>query len=221
MWNPRLLNKFLTICMASTYILGAIYLPAHSESLFRVSANHYEKSPYTPSSLFAQPIPRSIGDIVTIAIAENTTMTNGSELDIARNQTINQNGSGILNSLMRSVGIPSAIALPNVDGVNNNNDLSTSAEASRTTSLSDRITCQIVQVMPNGNLVVQGNKLVSVNRDRVNMMVSGIVNPYYLDQMNSITSTQVANFQIVMGGKGVISRQQTDGVYNKLFRFAQ
>lgn len=221
MWNPRIINKLLTICMASTYILGAIYLPAHSESLFRVSASHYEKSPYTPASLFAQPIPRSIGDIVTIAINENTTMTNGSELEIDRTQTISQNGSGILNGLMHSVGIPDFIALPNLNGVNNNNDLSSSADASRTTSLTDQITCQIVQVMPNGNLVVQGNKLVSVNRERVNMMVSGIINPYYIDDMNSITSTQVANFQIVMGGKGVISRQQTDGVYNKLFQFAQ
>lgn len=231
--NNRILNRFLsgttvkylpiflTICVASTYILGEIYWPAHGESLFRVSASHYEPSPYTPTSLFAQPIPRAIGDIVTIQVSETTTLSNSSELEVARDQTINQNGDGILNSILRSVGVPRFVGVPSLNGLNNSNDMSSSAEATRSTSLSDRVTCQVVQVMPNGNLVVQGNKLVSVNRERVNMMVSGIVNPYYLDQRNTIQSNQIANFQIVMGGRGVISRQQSDGIYNKIMQFAQ
>ena len=50
------------------------------------------------------------------------------------------------------------------------------------------------------------------------MIITGIVNPFYLNQQNEINSTQVANFQILMGGKGVITRQQNDSIFRKVFQ---
>jgi len=60
---------------------------------------------------------------------------------------------------------------------------------------------------------------VQANKERGNLIVTGIVKPYYLDRNNQISSKQVANFQMLQAGKGVISRQQTDGIANKVYQF--
>jgi flagellar basal body L-ring protein FlgH len=58
-----------------------------------------------------------------------------------------------------------------------------------------------------------------MSKERGELVVTGIVKPYYLDRNNRISSTQVANLQILQGGKGVISRQQNDGLANKIYQF--
>lgn len=215
-------KPWMPLALTVPVVLAMVAASAHAESLFRAGATY--QSPqvgYTPQSLFAQPVPRTVGDIVTINIAETTTLTSTSGLQIQRNQNVTDNKAGILNNLMHSVGVPQRFAFPSLGGVSSDNELDSSAQASRTTQLRDTVTCQVVQVLPNGYLVVQGEKVVLVNRDRVNMVVSGIVNPFYLDNSNSIASTQVGNFQMMMGGSGVISRQQNDGLTNKLLQVFQ
>ncbi len=216
------LTTISVLGLAATVGLFVLAPNAQAESLFRASANYQSPNMgYTPQSLFTQPIPRAVGDVVTINVNETTNLTNTANLQVDRSQTITDNKAGILNNLMHSVGVPERFSFPSLSGANNDNELDSSASASRTSSLSDVVTCQVVQILPNGYLAVQGEKIVLVNRDRVNMVVSGIINPYYLDNNNSIASTQVGNFKMMMGGSGVISRQQNDGLTNKLYQIFQ
>jgi flagellar basal body L-ring protein FlgH len=53
-------------------------------------------------------------------------------------------------------------------------------------------------------------------KERTDMFVSGIVNPFYLTRMNEIDSQQVANLQFLTGGKGMISGQQREGLIGKM-----
>ena len=63
---------------------------AHAESLFRANASvQQEYVGHTPSSLFAQPIPKAVGDIITIRVSEVTTFNNESSLETDRSQVIN------------------------------------------------------------------------------------------------------------------------------------
>jgi flagellar L-ring protein precursor FlgH len=215
----RISSLLLIGCLAAAYF--SVVDNAAAESLFRAGANYNQQVGYTPSSFFAQPVPRGIGDIVTINIDEQSTLTNSASLSVEREQTVTDNKAGILSGLLHSVGVPERFAFPTLNGINSENELDSSAQAQRSSRLQDRVTCQVVQVLPNGNLVVQGEKVVLVNKDRVNMVVSGIVNPYYVDNNNTIASTQVANFQMLMGGRGVINRQQNDGFTNKLYSVFQ
>jgi flagellar L-ring protein precursor FlgH len=201
---------------------------AQAESLYRVTAKYNSQEPLKPRSLFTPPISREVGDLVTITVAETTSDVTNAELKVTRTQAITQNGSTLFNKMVGFMlgklpvptgGLQNTLSAPNFNGLNNANTMDSKAESTRTTTISDSITCQVVQVLPNGDLMVQGQKTVQANKERGNLMVTGIVKPYYLDRNNQISSKQVANFQMLQGGKGVISRQQSDGIANKIYQF--
>lgn len=232
--NNLNLTQNTTRFIASTLIIAMGLIAtgfdnAQAESLFRASANYQEQKQFTPHSLYTQPQPNYVGDIITIMVNETTSLTSDAELKVTRTQTINENGSGMFNTTLgffmkkipffRSDKLVDALSAPSYDGINNANNLNSKAESTRSTNLNTMITCQVVQVLPNGHLMVQGRKLVEINKERENLFVTGIVNPYYLDRNNQIASSYVGNFQLIQGGKGVISRQQNDGLANKIYQF--
>jgi flagellar L-ring protein FlgH len=207
----------------------AIQLPvAQAESLFRASTQYSAQEPIRPRSLFTPPIAREVGDLVTIQIDELAVLETTAELKIKRTQVIEENGSSLFNNMLgfmlgklpfNTNKIQDTLSSPSFNGLDNSNDLGSKAESRRNTVVRDFITCQVVQVLPNGDLVVQGQKTVQGNKERANLMVTGIVKPYYLDRNNQIASSRVGNFQLIQAGKGVVSRQQNDGIANKIYQF--
>lgn len=209
-------------------LLLAQTLPVCAESLFRASTSYNAQAPITSRSLFTPPIARQVGDLVTIQINETTQNLVRSEIRMTKGQTIDQNGSGMFNNMLgfflgklpfNTDRIRTTLEAPNFNGLSNTNELNSRAEINRTTGLVDTITCQVVQVMPNGDLMVQGQKTVQGGKERTDLIVTGLIKPFYLNRNNQINSNMVANFQMVQGGKGIISRQQNDGIANKIYQF--
>jgi flagellar L-ring protein precursor FlgH len=202
---------------------------ALAESLFRASTTYTAGTGYTPRSLFAPPIPHQVGDIVTILISETTQMQDQAELKIDRNRLTDTTGSSPYNQLLSfALGkfpfgwtntLAQKLSGPVITDNGSRNSLDSKVQNTRTTSFKDSITCQVTQVLPNGDLVVQGQKTIQMNKERQDMMVSGIVKPYYVNKSNQIPSNLVANFQMIRGGHGVVSRQQNDGLANKINQF--
>jgi flagellar L-ring protein precursor FlgH len=227
--SVRFSRILLTSLLAGGLLAPGMLPPtAHAESLFRASTTYNAQEPLRPRSLFTPPIAHEVGDLITITISEDANLDTTSELKITRNQTINENGSSLFNNMLNFMfgklpfntsKVTNALQAPSFNGLDNNNQMDSKAETHRNTALTDSITCQVVQVLPNGDLVVQGQKTVQASKERSDLMVTGIVRPYYLDRNNQIASTKVGNFQIIQGGKGVISRQQNDGIANKIYQF--
>jgi flagellar L-ring protein precursor FlgH len=71
-----------------------------------------------------------------------------------------------------------------------------------------QLAAEIVQVLPNGNLVIQGSQQVSVNFDMRQLTIHGIIRPQDIDSTNSITYNQIAEARIEYGGKGEITDVQ-------------
>jgi flagellar L-ring protein precursor FlgH len=204
------------------------FASASAESLFRASSTFNAQEPIQSRSLFTPPIARAVGDLVTIQINENTQNLIRSDIRMTKGQVINQNGSTLFNSMLgfflgklpfNTNRINNALQAPNFNGLNNTNEMNSRAEINRITGLIDNITCQVVQVMPNGDLMVQGQKTMQGSKERTDLIVTGIVKPYYLDRNNQISSNRVAGFQMIQGGKGILSRQQNDGVASKIYQF--
>lgn len=221
-------SQNLTAGLLLITLLIAQSVPAQAESLFRASTTYNAQEPLRPRSLFTPPISREVGDLVTINVNETTQNLIRSDIRMTKGQVINQNGSSLYNNMLgfflnklpfNTNRVNNILQAPTVNGLNNTNELNSRAEINRTTGLVDNITCQVVQVLPNGDLMVQGQKTVQAGKERTDLMVTGIVKPYYLDKRNQISSSQVANFQMIQGGKGIISRQQNDGVANKIYQF--
>ncbi len=204
---------------------------AQAESLFRAGVSHQVSQPFTPHSLFAVPRPNSVGDIVTISINEVTQVNTQQNTTLSKEQTINENGTDILNNFFKRVFLrdrnttttgsqeSNGRPLPSPDGLNNTQEIGIRGQSQKIYSYRDNITCQVVQVLPNGNLVIQGRKTLLANNERQELYVTGIVNPYYLDARNTISSQQVANMQLNVVGRGPMSRQQGDGVWGKYMQF--
>lgn len=197
------------------------------ESLFRATASYSDDSHFTPRSLFTVPRPTQIGDVVTVTVDETTVQNIQLQLQINKSHTMEENGSTLFNNAYRFYAgkIPFVRGdklhdiVPSFNGLNDDNQLQTQVQSTKSVRFKDTIACQVVQILPNGYLLIQGKKSVMFGKERSDLFVTGMVNPYYVDKNNTISSRQVGNMQFLMSGKGTISRQQNDGIASKLYQF--
>jgi flagellar L-ring protein precursor FlgH len=96
-------------------------------------------------------------------------------------------------------------ALANLANASNNTQLQGQGTTSRGTTLSTTVTVEVTDVLPNGNLVVQGQKEISVNSEKQVITIRGIVRPDDLSAANSVPSDRVARMEILVNGKGVVN----------------
>jgi flagellar L-ring protein precursor FlgH len=220
------------LLLATSLALMIVQPAAQAESLFRAQASVTEEAQFVPRSLFTSPRAAQVGDIVTIKLNEIQNQQINATLRSQRKNENNETGSTVLNNAVRSVvgkipfvngrtaqGISRLLSVPSMDGIQNESQLTSATQAVKQTRLNDSISCQVVQVLPNGYLVVQGHKLSTMSKEQTDMFITGVVNPFYINRNNEIDSNRVANLQVMVGGKGVVSRNQSDGVISKVQQF--
>ncbi|MEB3244862.1 MAG: flagellar basal body L-ring protein FlgH [Vampirovibrionales bacterium] len=211
---------------------GMWLVPAQAESLFHASATTYAHTgepQYRPPSLIGSPVPRNVGDMVTITL--NQQSRNEVEVNnrINKRQTVDENGSTLFNNavvnvldklpFLNAAKLGDVLSVPSFDGLDTANETTAKASTQKRTLMDDKLTCQVVQILPNGFLMIQGKKSILMNKEQQDVFVTGIVNPFYLNSNNEINSQYVASLQYNVGGRGVATRQQNDGIVNKLYQF--
>jgi flagellar L-ring protein FlgH len=227
-WTSVLALLLLLFCLQTMIFCNL----AGAESLFRASTSMtVNAGGSAPRSLFTRPRPQYVGDIITIKLNESTKQSTQFNTTVKSERTIADSGTGVLNN---AVGVflnklpvgskflssaTNLLKLPSLDGVKDASTLNNQATMNRTNAVQENVTCQVVEVLPNGNLMVQGRKALQVAKERTDIVITGIINPFYIDSMNSVDSGQVANLQFMMGGTGIISRPQQDGILTKLQQF--
>lgn len=95
-------------------------------------------------------------------------------------------------------------ALANLASLNGQTQLQGQGTTSRDSVLTTTLTAEVTYVLPNGNLVVQGQKEILVNSERQLVTVRGIVRPDDLSSSNSIQSDRLARLEVHVNGKGVV-----------------
>ena len=88
-------------------------------------------------------------------------------------------------------------------------------ETKRNGSLSATIPVQVKQVLPNGDLFIEGGKTIQINQEETHLYLSGVVRPYDIDMDNTVSSTRVLEARIDFSGRGVVSDKQGPGILHR------
>ncbi len=161
-------------------------------------------------TLFEDRRARYVGDTMTIGIAENTTASTKSNTNASR-------ASSITASVPTVVGLPGK-SLQGMDlSASSSNSLAGKGDAAANNVFTGSITVTVIEVLPNGNLLVSGEKQVSIGAGTEYIRLSGIVNPYFINAANTISSAQVADARIEYKEAGVISEAQVMGWLARFF----
>lgn len=161
-------------------------------------------------ALFEDRRPRYVGDILTILVSENVNASKNS----AANASRSSNSS--VEFGMFSLIFGGLISAKDANG-SGKNDLSAKGGANATNTFNGVITVTVVEVLPNGNLLVSGEKQMLINQGTEFIRFSGVVNPRTVSANNAVPSTQVADARIEYSAKGYIDEAQTMGWLQRIF----
>lgn len=161
-------------------------------------------------TLFEDRRARYVGDTMTIAIAEANNASSKSNTKASRATSTNASVptvSGLPGKSLQGLSL-SATSASSLDG---------KGETAANNVFTGSITVTVIEVLANGNLLVSGEKQVAIGDNTEYIRVSGIVNPYYINSANTISSSQVADARIEYKERGVISEAQVMGWLARFF----
>jgi flagellar L-ring protein precursor FlgH len=207
------MNRFTLACV-TILLTMAVSNACDAQSMFQ----HRQPSHI---NMFADLQARRVGDLLTIVIRENTEVDNKDERKGNKNTDI----GGIFKfsgSTSGNGGTNSAAA--NFDSNTTSKRIfNGKSEYSVESALQDRITVQVLDVLPNGDLVVGGKRRRSVSGETKTLVASGVVRPFDIRSDNTVASPSVANFEFAYHGKGPESSFSNQGwlgrITNKIWPF--
>ena len=161
-------------------------------------------SPRIPMQLFMDIKARNVGDIVTINVVESASASKNATTKTARSSGLSAGWSGVLSKLGGNwVGDDQKVSF--------GNEFDGKGETTRSSQLNAFISAQVIQLLPNGNLVIEGSRQVQVNNENQFIHVQGLIRPEDISANNIILSTYIAEAKIELVGEGVISDKQRPG----------
>jgi flagellar L-ring protein FlgH len=159
---------------------------------------------------------RAAGDLVTIRIVETTTAKQAAATDSTRDSSATA-GVDALFGLQNYA--PSNLGLDHLLGFSSSNQFKGGGANSRSNLLTATITAQVIDVLPNRNLVVEASRVVQINGEEERLTLRGILRPADVGSDNAALSTSLAGVQILYGGKGVIGSNLSPGLLHRVLRF--
>lgn len=185
--QPILINDAAALSRLPAQQNGAIY-QAHNNRL-----------------LFNDLKARRPGDLITVILSENTVAAKSASTRSSKDSTIDIPAPTLLGTGVTRNGRPLST---NLEG---GNSFSGTGDSNQSNSLNGNITVTVTGVTPAGNLMIQGEKLLTLNSGHEVISISGIVRPVDITPENTVVSTLIANANIVYSGKGLIADSNKAG----------
>jgi len=156
-----------------------------------------------------------IGDIINVVLQERTTSSKSSNIDLIKDNDISVGGSQD-NAVILGVG-PQSGNVTAVTDLVAKRDFTGEAKADQSNQLTGNISVTVVDVYPNGTLLVRGEKWLELNRGNEYIRLSGLVRPDDVSPDNTVLSTKIANARITYSGTGTFADSQQMGWLSKFF----
>ena len=172
-------------------------------SLFKVN---YVNNIYSDSKA------HRVGDIISVILSESTQAQKNAKTEIKKAN------SATLNPITGFGGVPVNIKNKAIQfGYGQDSDFKGDSKANQGNSLSGNISVHVLRVLPNGNLMIRGEKWMSLNNGDEYIRLTGVVRSQDISSNNTVTSSKVANARIQYAGTGTFADVQDQGWLSKFF----
>ena len=163
-------------------------------------------------SMFTDVTARNVGDILTIVISESHSITNEDKVDRSANTSL----ASRLEAYSLGSDAFKANTLPKVD-IRTEREQVGEAKQEKDASFDARIAVIVVDVQPNGNLVIAGKRVIEVDDETKTLRISGLVRTLDVTTDNTVTSSLVADARLSFTSDGANTRMTTKGPVATLF----
>ncbi|GAB6281161.1 MAG: flagellar basal body L-ring protein FlgH [Thermovirga sp.] len=175
-------------------LLFTLISPAGAESLWADGC-----------SLVQDQRPDKVGDIVTVVVSEKTTAKDSSKTDLSKDSdTSMTDGFGLLDFLKKL-------------GVSSSSSMTGEGTRDKSHSFNATITCIVTEILPGGNIKLEGQKEIRIQKENMSMKLSGTARPQDVGPGNILESDRLANVSVEVLGIGSISDVQQPGFLTRLF----
>ena len=153
-----------------------------------------------------------VGDILSVTLQESTNASKSAATSTSKTDDVGISATAIFGGGTNS----------------DNNDLLTntlnadrsfdgSGDSSQSNSLDGEIAVTVSDILPNGNLIIRGEKIIGLNQGSEFIRLAGIVRPQDVSSGNIVTSSKIANARIYYGGGGVVGEANARGWFSRFF----
>lgn len=162
-------------------------------------------------NLYDDTKPRGIGDIVTVMLEEKTQAKKSASSDAAKSSDLSMDP-------LEMGGQEVTIGERNLSyAASHDNSTSGSTSADQSNSISGSISVEVIDVMANGNLMIRGEKWLTLNTGDEYIRLSGTIRPDDISPENTIASTRISNARIQYSGTGDRQDTQDQGWLARFF----
>jgi flagellar L-ring protein FlgH len=171
---------------------------------------------------FEDNVARRVGDLLTVTLVENTQANKSATTATAKSGTVGISNPTLFGSTPQ-FNTPGIIPLASNSNNNLAFDLSSSTDFSgdgsstQSNKLSGNITVTVVEVLPNRNLYVRGEKRIGINQGYEYVRLAGIVRPQDITPQNTVESTRIADPTISYVGEGALADANSMGWLTRFF----
>ncbi len=172
-----------------------------------------DKSPF----LFIDKRASRVGDIITVLISESSSASKNASTELERE-------SSLTAALTALLGYEEAIRAKNSRfnpssalDVSTKNTFGSDGTTSRSGQLSATISAKIVEILPSGNMAIEGRREITVNEEEQIIKLSGLIRPEDIGPENTILSRYIADAKITYTGEGILGDKQRPGWFTRIF----
>lgn len=182
-------------------------------------------NPQTNIVLYEDYKARRVGDILTVRLEEQTDAEKETETVVSKQNGYNMQNPTVFGT-QPQFSLPGGLPLANTDNnnlafsLNSNTDFEGEGESEQNNFLSGDITVSVVEVLANGNMLVRGEKIVTINQGNEYVRLSGMISPRDIDANNTISSKRIADAQIAYTGDGATQDANVMGWLSRFFASA-
>jgi flagellar L-ring protein precursor FlgH len=170
----------------------------------------------SPASMFADKKARRVGDIITILVQQNNSATRNNSLATSKQTSVAATISSFLYGPSASGLLTKGGQYPAMN-FNGKNTYAGSGQINNAETITDQIAVQVIDVLPNGNLVVEGRRHSAFSGEKQDAILRGTVRYDDILANNTVYSYNIANATIQFVGKGTVSDAQNKGWFNRIW----